>query len=78
MTRVFVSKPDIYPRNIRDGAELNAAPAWLTAPDGPVPGVIVRSNKNIRFIIPAADAVRLATEIADSLDSLKTTNTEGK
>lgn len=78
MTRVFISKPHNYPNNIREGAEINAAPAWLSAPEGPVPGIIVRSNGSIRFIIPEADAIRLATEIVRSLDSLKTTETEGK
>lgn len=63
----FQSKREHYARNLSEGAELVAGPAFLTGPNGREPAVVVRRGANVRFVIPANEALRLATEIADAL-----------
>jgi hypothetical protein len=69
VNRPFISKPDNYPNNIRDGADITAGPAYLTGPAGQEPGVVIRNGFRIRSIIPAAQAIRLANEIADAVEA---------
>jgi hypothetical protein len=72
MTRkVFISKPENYDANLQEGAEVSAGRAWLSSPAGPIPGIIVRRDNYIRFVIPAADALRLANEIADAVEEME-------
>jgi hypothetical protein len=69
VNRPFISKPENFAVNVQDGLDINAFAALLTAPEGSVPGIIVRSGPRIRFIIPAHDAIRLANEIADAVEA---------
>lgn len=69
--RPFVSKPHNYATNIMEGSTIAALPAWLTAPDGREPGIIIRAGYQIRAVIPTADALRLANEIVDAVEKLE-------
>lgn len=68
---LFVSKPENYQFNTLEGAETHAQPAWLSGPQGREPGIIVRSGHRIKFIIPAAEAIRIANEIADAVEEIE-------
>jgi hypothetical protein len=69
MNRPFISKPENYSGNLREGADMSAGPAYLTGPRGREPGVILREGKRILGIVPAAQAIRLANEIADAVEA---------
>lgn len=71
MNRPFVSKADNYAINVNDGAGIKAFPALLTGPNGFESAVVFRSGSRIRFVIPSAEAIRIANEIADSVESLE-------
>lgn len=65
---MFISKPDHYGVNTRQAASYTAGPALLSAPTGEhEPAVILHSLGNIRGVLPAPEALRLANEIADAL-----------
>ncbi|ERI35227.1 hypothetical protein M707_22840 [Arthrobacter sp. AK-YN10] len=67
---MFNSHPDYFNRNIQDGKGLSAIPARLAAPDGQeVPGIAVFNGKHLKFCITEADAIRLATDIADTIQT---------
>ena len=69
---MFTSPAEHYARNIRDAQDFNASPAWIGAPDGPrEPGVVLRSGKGIRAVMPIPDALRLANQIADAIAAHK-------
>ncbi|WP_455835386.1 hypothetical protein [Pseudarthrobacter siccitolerans] len=70
-TKPFISHSYTYGRNVEDGRQIQAGTAWLTSPKGQEPGVIIRRGSHISFVIPAADAIRLANEIADAVDALE-------
>lgn len=64
----FTGAATQYNRNLQDGQALNAARARLATPRGTVePGVAIFHDRRPLFIIPTADALRLAHEIADAL-----------
>ncbi|BCW59585.1 hypothetical protein [Arthrobacter sp. StoSoilB20] len=67
---MFTSQPDFFDRNTQDGKRMAVRPAKLTAPDGQqVPGVAIFNGKHLKFCITATDAIRLANDIADTLEN---------
>ena len=76
--KVFRSKPHTYAQNIQDGVALTAGPALLTAPDGRTePGVIFRYGYLIKFVLHADQAIRVANEIADSVEAAERAAADG-
>lgn len=73
MIRPFYSKPGNYPDNIQEGKDIGASAAFLSSPQGPEPGVVIRAGFRIKAVIPAADALRLANEIADAVEAAERT-----
>lgn len=71
MTRTFISKPVNYRSNVSEGLSVEAGPAHLTSPDGHENGVVIRCGRAIKLVIPAREAIRLANEIADSIEALE-------
>lgn len=70
---MFISASERYDKNVRQALSYTAAPAVMTRRDGQQePGVILHSLKNIRGVLPAAEALRLANEIADALAAHRT------
>ncbi|WP_309065350.1 hypothetical protein [Microbacterium sp.] len=64
--RPFVAPAHRYALNTADGETVRAVAAVLNQPSGdPEPGVMVHAGQNVRLVIPTADAVRLANQIAD-------------
>lgn len=69
--RPFISDGTHYTKNLRDGRSTKARPAILQSPGGGEErGLAFLLGGMPCFIIPAADALRLAHEIADNLDYL--------
>lgn len=67
---MFISQPRHYEFNTKQATSYTAAPAALRAMDGSQePGVVLHSLHTIRAVLPAAEALRLANEIADALAS---------
>lgn len=65
---MFASRPDRHEFNIRQAASYGAKTGLLLTPDGgQEPAVVLRSGGVIQAVLPAADALRLANEIADAL-----------
>ncbi|MGB3733150.1 hypothetical protein [Microbacterium sp.] len=65
--RLFTSKPEFYKRNVQAGSDAGAGPAVLTTPDGRTErGVLIGGLTPHPVVIPRAEAIRLATEIADA------------
>lgn len=64
---VFHSQPGRYQLNIKHASTITAGPATLTGPNGQEPGVILREKHFIQGVYPLSDAMRIATEIADSI-----------
>lgn len=72
---MFTSSPGHYERNIKDAASAKAGKARIDAPDGNhLQGVVVWSGKAVRLVMPTAEALRLANEIADSIAAHKKVN----
>lgn len=70
---MFIGTAGNYALNTRQGASFNAKPAALATPTGTLePGVVIRSLGKVHGVLPAADALRLATEIADALEAHRT------
>lgn len=66
---MFISKPEQHRMNMMQAERFRANPALLTAPDGSQePGVVIRSAGKIQGVIPIAAALRLANQLADSVD----------
>jgi hypothetical protein len=69
---MFTSPAQHYDRNLRDAAEFNASPARMDTPGGSQErGVVLRSGKGIRAVMPIPDALRLAHQIADAIAAHK-------
>lgn len=69
---MFTSPAQHHDRNLRDAADFTAAPARIGTERGaPVPGVVLRSGKGIRAVMPIPDALRLANQIADAIAAHK-------
>lgn len=64
---MFKSRPEHYTRNNTEGQQLNAQPATMAGQWGEEPAVGIFQNNQIRYIIPASEALRVATEIADAI-----------
>lgn len=63
----FVSKPEHYARNTKQAANLAAGAAILTnrARDQE-PAVVLHSGNRVHNVLPVAEALRLANEVADA------------
>lgn len=69
---MFTSGPEHYEHNVKDAVKMKAGKARMTGPDGThQQGVIIWSGKAIRSVMPVAEALRLAHEIADSVAAHK-------
>lgn len=69
----FNAQPQHWHRNQRDGATLRAIPATLNAPAGDqTPGVALMSFHGVRLVLTAAQALKLANDIADTIEEMET------
>ncbi|MET4588855.1 hypothetical protein [Arthrobacter sp. 754] len=69
---MFISAARYYDRNLKDAQNLKAQPALIEAPDcEQEAGVIIWGRKDIRGLMPTAEALRLALEIVAALDAHK-------
>lgn len=67
---MFISQPSRHSFNVRQAPTINAKPALLTAPDGSKePAVVLFSSFQVQGVMPAAEALRVANEIADAVDA---------
>lgn len=65
---MFRSRSQHYEFNLKQAANYTARPALLDKPDGgQEPGVVLHSMGNIQGVLPVAQALRLANDIADAL-----------
>lgn len=65
---MFKSKPIHHDFNTKQAANYTARPAVLEAPNGQYEtGVVLHSMGHIQGVLPVAEALRLANEIADAL-----------
>jgi hypothetical protein len=73
---MFQSRPEHYDTNMRQAPSVHATLATLTPPNGAqVPAVAIFKSKQVACVLPIADALRLANEIADSISAHnRTTN----
>jgi hypothetical protein len=72
---VFLSSPEYYASNINQARITNAAAATLTAPGGErQPAVVLYKKGKIYGVLPAAEALRLANEIADAIEQSEQAN----
>ncbi|MGB3375052.1 MAG: hypothetical protein WBA87_07935 [Microbacterium sp.] len=63
----FRARAEFYERNVKDGHMLTAGRAVLSTPGGRVePGVLIYGIGQGHVVVPRAEAIRLATEIADA------------
>ncbi|MHA7298219.1 hypothetical protein [Pseudarthrobacter sp. MDT3-1] len=75
---MFQSKAASYQHNMMQAERFRANPALLTAPSGEQePAVVIRSAGKIQGVIPIAAALRLANQLADSVDA-HTSNTNSR
>lgn len=69
---MFTSGPDYYDYNIKASQALKAGKARLEAPDGSYyQGVVIWSGSAVRSVMPTAEALRLANQIADAIAAHK-------
>ncbi len=69
---MFKSRPEHYTRNLLEGQQINAQPATMTGHDGAEPAVGIFQDRQIRYVIPVSEALRIATEIADAISAHRT------
>jgi hypothetical protein len=71
-TQMFRSDSNRYQGNLLQAAGTTAHPAELQDPAGPkVPAVVIRDTRYILGILPIAEALRVAHEIADAVAAHK-------
>ncbi|MFS0717579.1 hypothetical protein ABC337_11490 [Arthrobacter sp. 1P04PC] len=69
-TDLFVAKPGKQSTNLRQAASLTAQPAvQITATGKREPAVLLRAGGQIRGVLPLAEALRVATEMADIIEA---------
>ena len=65
---MFISHTAHYAKNLLQAGTYAAQPAILSAPGGnQEPAVVLFKTRQITGVLPAAEALRLANEIADAL-----------
>lgn len=65
---MFQSRPEHYDKNLMQAPSVHAALATLTSPDGAqIPAVAIFKSKQVACVLPLADGLRLANELADSI-----------
>lgn len=70
--RFFTSHPTHHETNVREGLELRAVAALMADDYGrKEPAVAVFAGQRIRFVIPTAQALRIANEIADAVETVE-------
>ena len=69
----FISRPEHYKRNISAGRSTHAYPATLSGPTGTEPGVVIFSSGLLRMVLAATDALRLADNIVDAIETTQET-----
>lgn len=67
LTSLFHSSQQHYWQNTEDAKDTYARPATMDTPEGVEPAVAVFSGKFIRGVYPLDEALRLATQMADSI-----------
>lgn len=69
---MFTSGPEYYDHNVKTAQALKAGKARLEAPDGSYhQGVVIWSGSGVRSVMPTAEALRLANQIADAIAAHK-------
>lgn len=72
---MFLSSPEYCASNIKQARITNAGAAAATAPDGErQPAVVLYKRGKIYAVLPAAEALRLAHEIADAIQQSEQAN----
>lgn len=67
---MFEGKAKNYQLNIAQAVSFNARPAALNTPTGErTPGVVLRSYGRVHAVLPVADALRVANEMADAVEA---------
>lgn len=69
---MFIAKSEKYAANTKQAANLTAVPAIQNTPDGRQPAILLRSPGMIHGVLPVADALRVANQIADALAAHRT------
>ncbi len=64
---MFKSRPEHYIRNTDDAQQVNARPATMEGRQGDEPAVGIFYDRQIRYVLPITDALRVANEIADAI-----------
>lgn len=67
LTSLFHSPQHHYWRNAEDAKDTYARPATMDTPEGTKPAVALFSGKFIRGVYSVDEALRLATQMADSI-----------
>lgn len=69
---MFQSRSEHFDKNLMQAPSVHATLATLTSPDGTqVPGVAIFKSKQVACVLPVADGLRLANEIADAIAAHK-------
>lgn len=69
---MFSSAAVHYDRNIKDAPTIHAKPATLNPADGmQEPAVVIFKTRQIQHVLPLAEALRLANQIADAIAAHK-------
>lgn len=73
---MFSSATQHYERNVKQAPSIHAKPATLNSPDGAQqPGVVIFKTRQIQNVLPLAEALRLANQIADAIAAHNKTKT---
>jgi len=72
---MFKSGAEHYDRNLTQSGTCVARPATINKPSGEqTPGVVLFTTRQVRAVLPIAEALRLANEIADAIAAHKKVN----
>lgn len=65
---MFIGRSQHHNHNVSQARIMTAKPALLTAPTGEQePAVVIHAHGNVYAVLPVADALRVATDIANAL-----------
>ncbi|MDV8148542.1 hypothetical protein [Arthrobacter sp. B10-11] len=69
---MFTAKSERYAGNVKQAASLTARPAVQFTPEEvEQPAIVLRSSGQIHGVLPLAEALRLANELADLIAELR-------
>ncbi|GAA3681931.1 hypothetical protein GCM10023081_20030 [Arthrobacter ginkgonis] len=68
---MFISRNEFYLKNLKDAHSLTCEPATLEGNNGNEPAVAIFHGRQIRYVLPIPEALRIATAIADAIQAGK-------